>query len=535
MNNLIIAEQFHRLSKLMELHQENPFKVKAISNAASIIEKLNQDINEHNYKDLATVKGIGKNILEKVYEILSLGKIKELEILEKNTPKSVIELLNIKGLGASKVYKIWKNLNIEHVEQLIDAAEKNKLIELKGFSEKTQQSILENARFYLQNKNKLQLGHALSVVHIIQNILNENKIDHQITGEVRRQCETITKIEFIVHQSIPDEITEQIHKISSVPVIFHYTKKANDSYILFQTTGSKEFLNEIGFSTLHRNNYKSEEEIFQELNCPFVLPPQRESIHEYYLISKQDYSENPIEIKDIKGILHCHTAYSDGLHTVKEMADFCKQENYQYLGICDHSQSAKYANGLEPERLLKQIEEIDKYNQNSKNFKIFKGIESDILKDGSLDYEPSILKQLDFVVASVHSHFDMTEKQATDRIIKAIENPYTTILGHLTGRLLLIRKGYPVNHKKIIDACAENKVVIELNANTYRLDIDWRWLKYCCAKNVKIAINPDAHSTTAIRDVLYGVMVAQKAGVEKEHIINTYPAEKIYKVFHKEI
>lgn len=534
MNNLIIAEQLHMLAKLMELHQENPFKVKAIANASSAIEKLHQDITLQNYSELSSIKGIGKNILEKIHEVLLYKKIKELEYYENITPQTVIELLNIKGLGPSKVYLLWKEHRIENIEQLIAAAERNQLSSIKGFTSKSQQSILENARFYLNNKNKYPLGIALSFADEIIDFLQKQHIDSEITGELRRQCEIIHQIELITTQKISEDIIKNIHSFSEIPVIIHHTSEHLYYYNLFQTTGSNEFLDEVGFNSISKHAFKNEHEIFDHLKLPYIPAPQRES-HEEYFLSKHNkyYSDNIIQYNDFRGILHCHSTYSDGLHSLKEMADYCKNKGFQYFGICDHSQTAKYAGGLSPKKVLEQFHEIENYNQQQDKFRILKGIESDILKNGNLDYEKELLSQFDFIVASIHQHFEMSENEATQRIIKAIENPYTNIIGHLTGRLLSIRKGYPVNHQKIIDACAANKVAVELNANTYRLDIDWRWLRYCVEKGVYIAINPDAHSTTAIDDIRYGIMVAQKAGIQKEQIINTWPLQKIQSFFRK--
>ncbi len=528
MNNLLVAEQFYRLAKLMELHQENVFKVKAISNAASILEKLNQEINLENYQSLSEIKGIGKNIVQKIQEILKHGKIKKLEGYERITPESVVELLNIKGLGPSKVFKLWKELNISSVEQLIEACENNRLSNIKGFGKKIQQNILENTLFYLQQKNKVQLGIALSIAEKISCILQQNNIKTELTGEVRRQCEVISKIEFITTSKINSKLLQEINAISDVPVIIHHCKEEEYFYQLVETTGSKRFLEEINFHQLKEQTFNNEEEIFTALNFQYLPPFQRESRKEHYEVSEPSLKkENLIQVGDFKGILHCHTIFSDGLNTLEEFADYVRESGYEYLGICDHSQSAKYANGLTVEKVLEQFHAIDEYNKKHSDFKVLKGIESDILKDGALDYSTDILSQFDFVVASIHNHFEMTEDEATRRLIKAIENSYTTILGHLTGRLLLIRKGYPVDHKKIIDACAANNVAIELNANTYRLDIDWRWLQYCMKKEVMIAINPDAHEKTAIKDIQYGVMVAQKSGLTKEFCLNTLSFNKL--------
>lgn len=522
MNNLVIAEQLHSLAKLMELHQENIFKVKAIANAASIIEKLHQDITLQNYQELKHIKGIGQNILEKIKEILIYGKIKELEKYEKITPLSVIELLHIKGLGTARVHTLWKNLHITSIEELILACENNQLAHLKGFGEKTQLNILENARFYLQNKNKVPLGIAIAIAEQIEHLLKQHHIKAERTGELRRHCEIITQLEWITTHSIPSELYTKLQSISHIPITIHTVQADEYYYELFKTTGSTDYLKEIYFSKLPRKKFHSEKEIFNTLNITEIPAFQRESSKEHQHTTQLYFdNKNLISYQDIKGIIHCHTEYSDGLNSIIELANYVKQQGFQYLAICDHSQTAKYANGLSPQKLIQQFNEINTYNAQHTSFKVLKGIECDILKNGTLDYEDDILKQMDIVVVSIHQHFEMDETEATKRIIKAIENPYTNILGHLTGRLITIRKGYPVHHQKIIDACAANHVAIELNANTYRLDIDWRWIHYCMEKNVKIAINPDAHDKTAIHDIRYGIMVAQKAGLTKDMCLNT--------------
>jgi DNA polymerase (family 10) len=258
----------------------------------------------------------------------------------------------------------------------------------------------------------------------------------------------------------------------------------------------------------------------------------REGLNEV-VFAQQHKIPKLIELEDLKGVLHNHTTYSDGVHTLSEMASYCKDLGYEYLGICDHSKSAFYAQGLSIEKVVEQQKEIDKLNLTFSNFTVLKGIESDILNDGSLDYPEEILKTFDFIVASVHSNLKMTEEKATERLIKAIENPYTSILGHPTGRLLLARPGYPINHKKVIDACAANKVSVELNAHPYRLDIDWRWIWYCLQKNVKVSINPDAHHKGGFHDMYYGICVARKGMLSKEFCLNALPLSELVKEFKK--
>ena len=265
--------------------------------------------------------------------------------------------------------------------------------------------------------------------------------------------------------------------------------------------------------------YDNEESVYSNLNIQYCEPELREGLFE---LEKAKNNQLPklIELTDLKGILHNHSTYSDGMNTLEEMATYCKELGYEYLGICDHSQTAVYADGLKPETVLVQHQEIEKLNKKLFPFKIFKGIESDILGNGDLDYEEDILKSFDFIVASVHANLKMDEEKATTRLLKAIENPHTTILGHPTGRLLLGRPGYPINHKKIIDACAANKVVIELNAHPYRLDIDWRWIPYCLEKGVMISINPDAHQLKGYHDMRYGTFVARKGLLTKDNCLN---------------
>jgi DNA polymerase (family 10) len=264
----------------------------------------------------------------------------------------------------------------------------------------------------------------------------------------------------------------------------------------------------------------------------YIVPELREGLAEVEL-AKENKLPELIKVEDLKGALHNHTTYSDGANTLKEMADYCKSLGYEYLGICDHSKTAFYAQGLSIERVLEQQQEIDQLNSQYQSFKILKGIESDILNDGSLDYPDDILKSFDFVVASIHSNLKMNEEKATERLIKAIENPYTNILGHPTGRLLLARTGYPINHKKVIDACSANKVSIELNAHPYRLDIDWRWIPYCLEKGIKISINPDAHHLLGLHDMYYGVCVARKGLLDKANCLNSFSLNDLNLFFKK--
>jgi DNA polymerase (family 10) len=295
---------------------------------------------------------------------------------------------------------------------------------------------------------------------------------------------------------------------------------------LFQTTGSPAHLQELGDITSLLKSAASEQELYAALSMQYIEPELREGRGEVKL-ARENKLPQLIEPADLRGILHNHSTWSDGIHTLSEMATYCRDLGFEYLGMCDHSQSAFYANGLKPERVLAQQQEIDSLNLSLAPFRIFKGIESDILFDGSLDYPEEVLKSFDFIVASVHSVLKMDEAKATSRLIKAIENPYTTILGHPTGRLLLSREGYPIDHAKVIDACAANGVIIELNAHPYRLDIDWSWIPYCLEKGVMISINPDAHEKQGYHNMYFGVCAARKGMLSKETCFNALSREEI--------
>jgi DNA polymerase (family 10) len=331
-----------------------------------------------------------------------------------------------------------------------------------------------------------------------------------------RHCEVIEEIDILVGDESID-IDEFVSE--TIPLNFIQCNSNVFYRKLVETSSTKEHLEGINFKALATKKYDNEESVYSNLSIQYCEPELREGLFE---LEKAKNNQLPklIELTDLKGILHNHSTYSDGMNTLEEMAVYCKELGYQYLGICDHSKTASYAGGLKVETVLLQQQEIEKLNKQLFPFKIFKGIESDILGNGDLDYEEDILKTFDFIVASVHANLKMDEEKANARLIKAIENPYTTILGHPTGRLLLGRPGYPINHKKIIDACAANKVVIELNAHPYRLDIDWRWIPYCLEKGVMISINPDAHQLKGYQDMRYGTYVARKGLLTKDNCLN---------------
>lgn len=528
-----IIDAIELTGKLMDLHNENPFKSRAYANAAFRLSKLRYDFNGKTQQDIESIEGLGKGVAGKITELIATGTTVELSKLLSSTPAGVIDMLSVKGLGPKKVRQLWLDLQVESIGELLYACNENRLIALKGFGEKTQAQVKQNIEFKEANANKFHYASLEGPINELVAAMKAKKPDLQVSlvGQMARKCEIIDLVEILLDTDKP-EWTEALEK--KIPIAVNYLTCAPKEfyYKLVELSSSPDHLEQINFLALSTKNFESAQEVYQRLSLPYIEPELREGRGEVEL-AKQNKLPQLIQLTDLKGVLHNHSTYSDGVHSLKEMADYCRSLGYSYFGICDHSKTAVYANGLSVERVEEQQLEIDKLNTTYSDFRILKGIESDILGDGSLDYEPEVLKSFDFVVASVHSNLKMNEERATERLIKAIENPYTSILGHPTGRLLLARNGYSIDHKKIIDACAANKVSIELNAHPYRLDIDWRWIPYCLEKNVMISINPDAHHKEGFHDMYFGICVARKGMLSKEYCLNALSLEDLLTKFKK--
>lgn len=553
MSNKEIARAFKLAGQLMELHDENPFKIRSLQNAAFKIERLPAPLEGMSKEEIAAIDGIGKGILSKIDHLLNEGTFEELSSFSKETPEGVVEMLGIKGIGPKKVRVLWKDLGVESPGELLYACHENRLVELKGFGEKTQASIIHAIEYAQANQGKYHYAVIEPIaLQLEKDLLQESSVTRlSITGDMRRKSEIIEQIDFVIQlndkklfldflkqhpilhaDTLTDtETSWRILVAGKLPVYFFKADESSFARELFRTTGSKEHVEWVNAS-LHTEgeNFTDESSIYSKLGITMPLPELREALHTEKFKAGFSFPKL-VEMKDLKGILHNHTTYSDGAHTLRQMAEYCKESGYEYLGICDHSKSAFYANGLKEDRIAEQHREIDELNTELSPFRIFKGIESDILQDGSLDYEDTVLASFDFIVASVHSGLRMDKEKATQRLIKAIENPYTTILGHPTGRLLLGREGYPIDHKKVIDACATTGVILELNANPYRLDIDWRYIPYALEKGVKISINPDAHRMEGYNDMHYGVCVARKGGLSTSMTFNALGLKAVQEHF----
>jgi len=534
MTNKEIVHNLNLLSKLMEIYGENSFKTKAYSNAAYRIGKESAAIET---RDLVQnpIPEIGASVSQKIQELLQTGKIEVLEEYLKKTPAGVVDMLQIKGIGPKKIAMLWQEIGIESIGELAYACTENRLVSIKGFGAKSQESILKSIEFIQSNNGYYLFSelHTLSTELITQLKIQFPQNEIEVTGAIRRQILVANEIELLTDLSkesiltyFSTEDTEieptalgiNIQQKNFPKLNIQFSTKATFSKDLFLSTNTPDF--NISFLEQYSlpEKIQNEAEIFEQNKIHFIHPALRESRDNLkkYAIPLTENQTELIQNQDIKGIIHSHSTYSDGINTLEEMANAAIEKGYEYLVISDHSQVAGYANGLYPDRIIKQHKEIGSLNQKLAPFKIFKSIEADILNDGNLDYNPEVLASFDLVIASIHSNLKMTEDKAMMRLMNAIQNPFTTILGHPTGRLLLSRAGYPIDYKTIIDACSVHKVVIEINAHPRRLDLDWEWIPYALEKGVLLSIDPDAHSISGIDLIKYGVYAAQKGGLTKK-------------------
>lgn len=580
LNNKQISEAFEQLAQLMEIHGQNPFRAKAIGAAAYKITKLPFSVQDKTEQELTETPGIGASTAQKITTLLQTGTLAELEELRTKTPAGIIEMLGIKGLGPKKIKTLWKELGLETLGEVYYACNENRLIGTKGFGLKTQEQIKKTIEFTMANTGWIRYAtiepEAERIMAALQKELpTANKL--AFTGEYRRRNEVLKNLD-IISTSNREELSQAAEKVPGIsPLEKTPDHPSADPYLmshgqvleyqhewgirvrlissdevhfpqnLWLSTGSEEHIDQIirelpeqvsgdksladllAFST----GIKNEMELYERLHVQYIEPELREGLGEVEW-AKAGALPQLIELGDLKGALHNHSTYSDGVHSLEEMALYARDQlGLEYFGISDHSQAAFYARGLSEDQVRAQWAEIDDLNQKLAPFHIFKGIESDILNDGSLDYPDEILAGFDFVVASVHTNLNMDEEKATDRLIKAIENPHTTILGHPTARLLLSRAGYPVDHRKIIDACAANQVVIEINANPLRLDMDWRWHQYALSQGVLLSINPDAHRQAGLHDMKYGVYVGRKGGLTASSCLNALSRTELADYFVK--
>ena len=526
-----ILELLERVAHLMELAGENPFKIRAFKNAAAILEGEKQIATLALSGQLTKIKGIGKGIEEVVLDYVRLGTSSVQKELEAELPQGLLELVKVPGLGPKKARVLIQELGIQSLSELEYACQENRLLKLKGFGDKAQNKILEGARFLQASQGQSRLVEAEEAAAAAMRDLGkllpkDSKIF--VTGEIRRKREVISQIELLVAGKTEAEIKRAVSKFkknSSLPVSIHTCNFSDLGTRWIESTGTEEHLTALKkLGPLPKG--QDENAIYLGLGIPWVSPELRETGEEISLAKAGDLS-SIVEEASVKGVFHNHTTYSDGTGSIEEMVVAAKALGYKYIGISDHSQSAFYAQGLKEDALQKQEREIKKAQDRHPEIRVFWGIESDILKDGSLDYPERILKRFDFVVASVHSRFGLDRETMTRRIITAIQNPHTCILGHPTGRLLLGRPAYEVDMERVIQAATKSNVAIEINAHPARLDLDWRWGKTLRENKTLVMINPDAHSTEGLGDTKYGVTVARKGLLPATQVLNNLTADEI--------
>jgi len=569
--NAFIAEIFNKIADLLAIEGANQFKVRAYRNAAWTINGLTESLADmvKQGKDLTELSGIGDELAKKIQEIVKTSSLKYLKKLEMQIEPSLTDLLHINGLGPKRVNKIYHELNITTVEELKKAAKEHKIQALEGFGKKVEEKILDDLKDKTEEKNRKNLLQADDIAEPLFEYLNKNSAIEQITiaGSYRRHKETIGDLDILVTSEKPKEIIDYFVDYDQVKeVISRGTTKSTiileadfqidlrvvdkESYgsALLYFTGSKSHniklrsmaqdkkykINEYGMfkDEDKREAGKREKEIYRLLNLEYIEAELREDRGEIQAAQNHTLPKL-IKFDDIRGDLHSHTKYSDGKNTILEMAESARKRGYDYLAITEHSKSLAIANGINEDVLAKQINEIEKLNDTINNFLILKGIEVDILEDGSLDIDNSILKKLDLVVGSIHSKFNLSEKKQTERIIKAMDNKYFNILAHPTGRKIGMRKPYSLNIEKIMEAAKERHCFLEINANPIRLDLKDVYAKLAKEVGLKLTISTDAHSINELSYMKYGIWQARRGWLQKDDVINTKSLKSLKKILQR--
>ncbi len=552
MTNKEIARALRETGALIELTDGNPYRARAMQAAARTLRGLDEDVVDRlQAGTLTDIDGIGDGLAADIEELIERGSFALRDELLNAVPAGLLDVLRVKGLGTKKVRVLWEELGITTLDELEDAAQRGAIKQLDGFGAKTQANILENVKLLQQYSARRRYADVYRDVQPLLSALRalDDVVEAAPTGALRRKLETISEAALIaasdaidaVQQALADQGVEtaahdENHATrldgtlpDGLPLHLWVTSPSRFGTVQWVKTGSdahrETFAATYGTPDLHAD----EAAVYADADLPFIPPELREDRGELQAAA-DDALPALITVDDLQGTLHNHSTYSDGAHSLRQMAEAARSMGYAYFGICDHSQSLTIANGLPPERVRAQQADIEALNDefaadDGPPFRIFSGIESDILKDGSLDYSDKVLAAFDFVVASIHSGFSMSTEEVTERLVRAIQNPHTTILGHATGRLLLVREGYTIDHERVIEACAAHDVAIELNANPHRLDMDWRWIRSAAEQGVLISINPDAHATDELRHVRWGVAAARKGWLTADQCLNAKPLD----------
>jgi DNA polymerase (family X) len=561
-----LAEVLRNIATLLELKDENPFKVRAYRTGADTVESFPGDIVALSLANkLKGIKGIGDALRDKLHELATTGKLAFYEKLKEEFPPQITELFSITGLGPKKIALLYKELQVGSLADLKKVCTEGSAAKLSGFGDKTVAKLLESIAFHESHAAEFRAGDVATLVYQVLDFLKQHpQVSRaEICGSYRRGKEIVRDLDFLVASAKPESViadwvalpyfTETLAQGSTKASVrtqdglqcdLRAVSNAEFPFALSYFTGSKEHnvalrqlcldrgwsLNEYGITVNEGRAapgpIHDEADIHRALGLDFIAPELRENRGEIEAASNGDLPRL-VEVEHLRGTFHNHTTASDGNASLADMVAAAQDLGLQYLGIADHSKSSFQANGLDEKRLRQQLAEIRAMNADLDGFKIFAGSEVDILKDGSLDFNDDLLAELDYCVASVHNSMQLPEAEMTTRIIRAMENRYVTMLGHLTGRLLLQRPAYAVNIPTILDAAAATGTIIELNANPWRLDLDWRWWKLAKEKGVKTSINPDAHSTRGLQDLFFGVRTARKGWLTRDDVLNTLPLGQI--------
>jgi DNA polymerase (family 10) len=570
-----VAAILDEICTLLELQGENPFRCNAYRNAARAIEQLEEDLGEVVASGrLKEIRGIGQTLHDKITALVTTGELPFYTELKAKTPPGLLQMLRLPGVGPKKVKALYDQLGIRDLEQLKQACLENRVAELKGFGTKTQVKILEGIEFLGKAGQRVRIDEALELADaLLEGLKKCPGIERiELCGSLRRRKETIQDIDILVSStdSVPimdcfvglpgviqivgkgetkASVVVQHDVGSGAPFVMNadlrVVGKEQFPFALHYFTGNKDHniairgraqdyglkLNEYELAGAKRSlACKDEADIFRALDLDYIPPEMRENTGEIDAAAEHRLPVL-IERTDLQGTFHCHTTWSDGTASIEQMAQAARKLGFRYLGIADHSQSLTVASGLSPARVRQQLSEIDALNAKLKGFKIFKGTECDILADGRLDFDDKTLATFDYVVASVHSHFNQSQEEMTARITKAISHPLVTMLGHATGRLLLKRDSYKVDLEEVLQAALKHNILVEINAHPMRLDIDWIACKRAKALGVKLVINPDAHSTDELACTWFGVDVARRGWLEKKDVFNTRSAAEVSKAF----
>ena len=567
LKNLELSRIFDQIAKMLNIKGENPFKIRAYEKITLVLENLPIDIETiYHQGGLNNIPGVGAGIAKKIEEFLTTGKLEYYEKLKETIPAGVIELLDIPEVGPKTAKLLYEQLDVDNIEKLEKVVRGHLIKDLPGMGEKSETNILRGIELYKRRKERFLLGLALPLAEEIIENLSQLKETNKIgfAGSLRRKKETIGDIDILVTSQKPEKIMKTFTSLPQVREILAEgpTKSSiittDDIHVdlrvvepmsfgaaLQYFTGSKAHnirlrelaikknlkINEYGVfdsKTDQRITGKEEEEIYRILDLSFIPPELREDRGEIEA-AQENILPHLIEYTQIKGDLHLHTKWSDGAHTIRQMAEEAKRMGYEYIAITDHSQSLKFAGGLIEERLREQVEEIQKTNQELKKFTILTGIEVDIKSDGSLDFSDEILSKLDVVIAAIHSGFKQESKIITERIVKAMQNKWVNIIAHPTGRLIGYRESYQVDINKVIKVAAETGVALEINTYPERLDLNDVYCRMAKEKGVQLAIETDAHSVDGLATMDLGVAVARRGWLEEKDVINTLPLDKLLK------